>query len=232
MMRIRRFRTNFLVLVGIAAFAFFRPIILPVGLYGENINRSAWPAVSLGTNPPDNFISATFLPDEPWPIVESGDYFDVTGVEESLNKTVLDLAVSQRSAAINSSKPPVILMGAPGETVTLNLRNFVLRRYDTFTLQGTSVTNFIINVSGKFSLSNHARIVLAGGVQWNTVFFNVLGRGSVVVQTDQSILHGSLTASKRTVRLEENAVVYGKVIASKVRISGAAQIVQPPIISQ
>jgi Ice-binding-like len=231
MIRIRRFRANFLVLVGIAVFAFFRPIILPVGLYGENINRSAWPTVSLGTNAPDNFINATFLRGELWPIVESGDHFDVTGIEESLNKTVLDLAVSLRTATINSSKPPAILTGTPGETVTLNLRNFVLRRYDTFTLQGTSTTNFIINVSGKFLLSNSARIVLAGGVQWNNVFFNVFGRGSVIVQTDESILHGTLTASKRTVRLEENAIVYGKVIASKVLISGAAQIVQPPIIS-
>ena len=232
MIRIRRFRANFLVLVGIAAFAFFRPIILPVGLYGENTNRSAWPAVSLGTSAPDNFINATFLADELWPIVESGDYFDVTSIEESLNKTVLDLRVSLRSAAMNSSTRPGILTGAPGETVTLNLGNFVLRRNDTFTLQGTSTTNFIINVSGKFLLSNSARIVLAGGVQWNNVFFNVFGRGSVIVLTDQSILHGTLTASKRTVLLEENAIVYGKVIASKVRISGAAQIVQPPIISQ
>lgn len=200
--------------------------------FGEKTKPWDGPAVSLGAILPHEFLNPAFLPNELGSIDENAD-FDVDLLQQNFARSQghLELAMGQQSLAINSSQAPSVVSGAPGETVTLDLRNFVLQRNDTFTLQGTSTTTFVINVSGKFSLLNNARIVLAGGVQWNNVFFNVLGRGSVVVLTDQSILHGALTASKRTVRLEENAIVYGKVFAKKVLISGAAQIVLPPVVS-
>ena len=200
--------------------------------FAEKTNPWDWPAVSLGALLPHEFLNPSFLPNELESIAENADFnVDLLAQDFVHSQARLELGMGQQSLAINSAQPPTVLSGAPGETVTLDLRNLVLRGQDTFTLQGTSTTKFIINVSGKFSLLNNARIVLAGGVQWNNVFFNVLGRGSVVVLSDQSILYGALTASKSTVRLEENAIVYGKVVAKKVLISGAAQIVLPPVVS-
>ena len=201
--------------------------------FAEKTNPWDWPAVSLGTSVPHEFLNPSFLPNGFGSIAENADYFDVDLLEQDFNRSQarVELAMKQQSLAINSSKPPSVFTGAPGQTITLDLRNLVLRRQDTFTLQGTSTTNFVINVSGQFSLLNHAQIVLAGGVQWNNVFFNVLGPGSVVSIRDNSILHGTLTATQRIVSLRNQAIVYGRVMAGNLWINGAARIVLPPVVS-
>ena len=125
----------------------------------------------------------------------------------------------------------VSIPGAPGQTVTLNLRNFVLTAQSSFTLQGTATTNFIINVTKQFSLSGSSRIILSGGVRWDHVFFNVLGRGSVVSLDDRAQLYGTLTARQRKVKLDEYSVVYGAVTARKIRLTDAARIIPLPIVS-
>src|SRR6267378_2818295 len=91
------------------------------------------------------------------------------------------------------------IVGAPGQTVTLNLRNFVLAGQSTFTLQGTATTSFIVNVTKQFSLSGNSQIILSAGVRWDHVFFNVLGRGSAVSLSGNAQLYGTLTARQRTV---------------------------------
>jgi hypothetical protein len=125
----------------------------------------------------------------------------------------------------------VTLSGAPGETVTLNLRNFALHNHATLTLEGTATTSFVINVTKQFSLSGMSKIILSGGIQWNNVFFNVLGTGSTVSLSGKASLTGTLTAAQRVVRLRGQTAVYGKVIARKVLLSNAAQIVLPPVTS-
>src|SRR5207244_12329817 len=52
----------------------------------------------------------------------------------------------------------ITITGAPGETVVLGLKNFILRENSSFTLQGSATTTFIINVSKKFSLSGNSHI--------------------------------------------------------------------------
>ena len=130
-----------------------------------------------------------------------------------------------------SNRQSVVINGAPGETVTLNLQNFKMSGSSTFTLQGTATTNFIINVTKQFSLSGSATIVLSGGVQWNHVFFNVLGKGSDVTLSGHSSLTGIITAKQRTVKLSDHSIVRGEVIANKVVLSGNGQIIQPPVVS-
>jgi hypothetical protein len=125
----------------------------------------------------------------------------------------------------------ILIQGAPGETVTLKLKNFRMRENATLTLQGTTTTSFVINVTNQFSLTGNAKIVLSGGVQWNSVFFNVLGQGDPVRLSKQSSLSGILEASQRTVKLRGHATVLGEVIARKVLLSGASQITQPPVLS-
>jgi hypothetical protein len=67
----------------------------------------------------------------------------------------------------------ITITGAPGETVVLSLKNFILKGNSSFTLQGTATTTFIINVSKKFSLKGNSHIDLAG-LQCNQVLFNVI----------------------------------------------------------
>ena len=124
------------------------------------------------------------------------------------------------------------LTGAPGSTVSLDLQNFVLSGHSTLSLLGSSTTTFIFNVSEQFSLPQSGRIVLSGDVQWNHVFFNVLGSGSAVSLSGKSGLFGILTASQRTVRMNGHAIVYGRAFASKIIIRQAARIITPPIVSE
>jgi Ice-binding-like len=125
----------------------------------------------------------------------------------------------------------ITISGAPGETVTLNLRSFALYDNAILTLQGTATTTFIINVRHRFSLSGNARVTLAGGVQWDDVFFNVIGKGSVVTLSGNASLEGILTAKKRKIRLSGHADIFGEVFAKKLRLAGNAEIIQPPVVS-
>lgn len=124
-----------------------------------------------------------------------------------------------------------ILSGAPGETVTLDLQNFRLADHSAFTLQGSGTATFIVNVTGQFSLSGFSQIALFGGVRWDHVFFNVQGHGNIVSLNGRAILRGALTASQRTVKMQGHSIVYGRVIADRVLLRGAAQIILPPIVS-
>jgi hypothetical protein len=107
-----------------------------------------------------------------------------TGESEAINssKAAFDLARTSSYTTIElRHNQSTSIMGAPGETVVLRLRNFALRGNATFTLQGTATTNFVINVRHRFSLLDRARIVLSGGVTWDNVLFNVRGSGHVTL---------------------------------------------------
>jgi hypothetical protein len=120
--------------------------------------------------------------------------------------------------------------GAPGETVVLSLKNFILRDNSPFTLQGTVTTTFVINVNKKFSLSGNSHIDLAG-VQWDQVLFNVVGTGQRVSLGGNSVFNGILIATDRTVKLRKNATVSGEIIANRFKIRGSSRVLHPPILS-
>ena len=122
------------------------------------------------------------------------------------------------------------ISGAPFQTVVLKLQNLTITS-GTLTLAGTITTNFVINVTNQFSLTNHAQIILYGGVTWDNVLFNVRGTGSPVTLDGQSILRGVLMANNRTVSNAGGSLVYGEVVANKVTLSGSAQIQHPAITS-
>jgi Ice-binding-like len=123
------------------------------------------------------------------------------------------------------------ITGAPGETVVLDFRRFVLRNHSSFTLQGGASTTFIINVARQFSLAGNSRIVLSGGVQCSSVFFNILGPGEAPSLRKNASLQGTLTATQRTVRLRGHSIITGQVVANKLRLFGMSQIITPPIVS-
>lgn len=125
----------------------------------------------------------------------------------------------------------ITVQGAPGETVVLSLKNFMMQGSATFTLQGTATTNFIINVTRQFSLSGYAKIVLSGSVQWDNVLFNVRGQGTDVLLSSNARLEGILMANMHTVRLSGQSRVIGEVIAKRIVMSNGSRITHPPVVS-
>jgi hypothetical protein len=140
-----------------------------------------------------------------------------------------DSRVDTRLTLVGHQK--VTVTGAPGETVTLKLGHFVLCGNSTFTLEGTATTTFIIKVKNQFSLIKNAKVVLLGGLQWNDVVFEVRGKGDPVFLRGMASLQGILMADKRKVILKNHSIVHGQVMARVVRLKGASQIDQPPIVS-
>ena len=124
-----------------------------------------------------------------------------------------------------------ILTGAPGETVVLNLKIFALSGNATMTLNGAATTNFVINVKSQFSLLANSRIILAGGLNWNNVLFNITGTGANALIAGQSSFQGILMANQRTVQVRDQATVRGQIIANRILLSGASQITHPPVTS-
>jgi len=125
--------------------------------------------------------------------------------------------------------------GAPGQAVVLKLDSFVLTGNSTFTLQGTATTTFIINVSKQFSLSDAAKVVLSGGVDWSNVLFNVRGKGGAVSLSGNSTFAGILMANRRTIKVRAQANVDGELVANRVMLKttfqGGAAVGHPPLVS-
>ena len=149
-----------------------------------------------------------------------------------ISRSALAISLNASSNISLSGYQTKTLSSPPGQTITFNLQNFTLTSHSTLTLFGDSTGTFILNVTQQFSLAGKGRIVLSGGIQWNHVFFNVLGNGSTVSLNGKIALSGTLTASQRTVRMTGPAIVYGKVFARQLIIRQAAQIITPPVVSQ
>lgn len=116
----------------------------------------------------------------------------------------------------------ITIAGPSSGKVVLNLQDFVLTN-GTFTLQGTAMTTFIINVSRNFSINNSS-VVLSGGLLASHVLFNVRGTGSQVSLNQGTSLQGVLLAYNRKVDLS-GGKVYGRVIANQIVITSGGQIV-------
>ena len=125
---------------------------------------------------------------------------------------------------VNLSGGQNITITGSGQVV-LKLSNFIISS-GTFTLAGNAGTNYVINVSNQFSLSNSAKIILAAGISPTNVLFNIRGTGTQVTLSGSSTFNGVLLATKRSVALSGASQVNGEVIANSVNISGQARIIQ------
>jgi hypothetical protein len=199
-------------------------------------NGSWWqPILLAGTGLVILFPTFSLADDQVWT-----KSIDLTG-NAAFNRSTADLVLAIHASALSGlgssgsislrGNQDSFIVGAPGQTVTLNLRNSVLAGHSTLTLQGTATTSFIINVAKQFSLSGSSQIILSSGLRWDHVFFNVLGPGSVVSLNGTAKLYGTLTAVQRTVKMGGHSVLYGAVTGRKILLTQAARIVPPPIVS-
>ena len=128
---------------------------------------------------------------------------------------------SFNGTTVNTGQSITIVGPASGKVV-LNLQDFVMTS-GTFTLQGTAMTTFIINVKNNFSLNNSS-VVLNGGLLASHVLFNIKGTGNQVSLNQGTSLQGVLLAYNRKVDLS-GGKVYGRVIANQIVITSGGQIV-------
>ena len=122
---------------------------------------------------------------------------------------------------ISNASQSMTITGNPFEKVVLNLTNFTMSA-GTFTLQGTTNTAFIINVSNNFSLNN-AKIMLSGVPSAN-VLFNVLGTGGQVSLNQGTSMGGILLGVQRKIVLS-GGKVFGRVFANQFNITSGGQVI-------
>lgn len=117
-----------------------------------------------------------------------------------------------------------------GTLTVLKLTDFAMSG-GTFTLMGTAAQSIIINVTNNFSLTAAAKIVLSGGMDWDNVLFNVVGKGNVVSFDQASSMRGILLATQRTIRMKNGSRVSGEVIGNTIQIGSNSVINNPAVVS-
>lgn len=121
-----------------------------------------------------------------------------------------------------------LTLTATGTCTVLRLTDFKMSGGSLLTLVGTTAQAFIINVTKKFSLTQGSRIVLAGGLTWDSVLFNVVGGGGDKVELkDGSSLSGILLAAHRKIEMSNGAQINGMVIGNSVKLTSGAGITLP-----
>ena len=118
-----------------------------------------------------------------------------------------------------------------GSTYVLNLTDLILAGTSAvLTLNGTSSTNYVINVNQYMTLSSKAQIALGnGGIGANNVLFNVQNTTPAydVTLSGAAVVNGIILAPTRNVKLTGGSVVYGEVIGKGVSLSGRSKVINP-----
>lgn len=216
-------------LLGIAAFILIGLTTPRASAVQLQLERFQTPFTGGQNETPDVFNNWSFSTEPQGSLPTDFGLRDLAAADES-RRASFNIGAAPNDIRLAGYQSQVI-SSAFGSTVTVNLQNFSLSGHSTLTLLGDSTSTFIINVTNQFSLTQNAKVLLSGGLQWNHVFFNILGTGPTVSLGGKSILVGTLTASQRKVVLSGHAVLYGVVSAQRTLIRQAAQIVTPPIVS-
>ncbi|MBC8095077.1 MAG: hypothetical protein H7Y43_04625 [Akkermansiaceae bacterium] len=114
--------------------------------------------------------------------------------------------------------------------IVLKLSDFILNEGGgtQLTLVGTAMTKFIINVTGQFSLSGSADVLLSGGLLAGNVIFNSTGSGGAGLG-GASTLKGILIAKNGTASLSGASTITGQVIGKTIALSGGSKIKKPVV---
>ena len=143
-------------------------------------------------------------------------------METSTNNYTVN-GISQVLTTVNTGNSITLDPTSSGKVV-LNLQDFVMTS-GTFTLEGTAMNTYIINVSRNFSLNN-SKIVLDSsmGLVASHVLFNILGTGSQVSLQQGTSMQGILLAYDRKVDLS-GGKVFGRIVAEQLAITSGGQAV-------
>jgi len=108
----------------------------------------------------------------------------------------------------------------------------VLSGRKVVTLQGGPADEFVLNVSGRFSLSGRSQIRVAGDVQAGDVLYDIIGsgrgrgrrHGGTVMLSGNSHVDGTLLAIERKVAIEPGSVTGQIVSGHPIVLSGGASV--------
>jgi Flp pilus assembly protein TadG len=122
---------------------------------------------------------------------------------------------------ISSGHTSVSISGGSGENV-VELSSLKLSGDSTLTLSAPSDGSFVIKVSGNFSVSGAAKIVLAGGLEAANVTYVNTGTSTVKV-TGSGSIKGNILSPNGAIKLSGAAEYYGALISGKnIILSGSA----------
>jgi len=140
---------------------------------------------------------------------------------ETAYNTFSNLAKTTGPDKISSGHAAVSISGGSGENV-VSLSSLKLRGDATLTLSAPSDGSYVIQVSGNFSVSGAANIVLAGGLEAANVTFVNTGTSTVTV-TGSGSIKGNILSPNGAIKLSGNADYYGALISGKnITLSGSA----------
>jgi len=149
------------------------------------------------------------------------------------------IAASQGAAAlpctqsIDTLKNGMNIAGNGGLNV-ICVKNVTLNQ--PIYLNGTANDVFVINVTGKFALTSHGSILVAGGVTRNHVLYNIIGTGEQVafsgggggVNCCNAVVDGTLIALERKIALSPG-LVNGQLVGGRdISIVSGASVRCPP----
>lgn len=168
------------------------------------------------------------------PSMITGGEFDAKLNDAAKDAKTFAQRVASLSATANYSSMPAVnsnlflnhssltISATDSNPVVLKLASFSLDA-GTFTLVGTAMSKFIIDIDQSMNLSNGSHINLSGGLLAGNVVFNVEHGG---INLSDSTASGILIAAKAAASFS-NSNVTGEVIAKYVNLNDGSHVKKP-----
>ena len=116
----------------------------------------------------------------------------------------------------------------------LQLSNFQLSSGMTLTLNGTSSTRYIINVTNNFSMNNAKVVEVGTGFTAANVIFNYVNQNGNLTMDNGSVLNSILVAGSKTFTMDHASTINGELLAAAnctVNLKNGSKVIHPPIVS-
>jgi hypothetical protein len=119
-----------------------------------------------------------------------------------------------------------------GACTVLRLSTFQLKGGAILTLNGTASQAIVINVANagnkNFFMDGGSRVILQGGLTWDSVLWNYRGTGNSKADFHSgSRLIGILLATKAKIEIEKGSSIFGEAIGNWIDLTGGASIQNP-----
>src|SRR5437016_6451973 len=126
-----------------------------------------------------------------------------------------------------------------GGKYDMNLSSFVMgggntnANGGTLTQNGAAGSAFVLNISGAYSITVNAKILLTGGLTVSDVLFNVTGSNSTFSIGGDALFNGTLLAynssgAQRTLQITgHNTQINGELLAYRINLQSGAHVKKP-----